>query len=117
MAIELRKGTIFLDGTDGARIAGLRVKLGRLLDGKGILVVRRTVAAVRVRSWLFAAHRVMIPQYSVTSRRLSPICEFGRGSRHEYRMNKRCYVRTGKGGGESVGKDGVVVWGNANWWG
>ena len=53
-------------------MAGLGVQLGRLLDGEGILVVRRTVATVRVRSRLFAAHGVMIPRRASTSRRLSP---------------------------------------------
>src|ERR1035437_786169 len=92
-------------------MASLGVELGCLLDGKGILVIRRTVATGRVRSRLFAAHGVMIPRRAFSSRQLSPMYEFGRGSRHEYCMDRRCYVRTGNGRGESVGKGSVVVWG------
>jgi hypothetical protein len=87
VAIELGKSTIFLDGADSAGMAGLGIKLGRLLDGKGILVVRRTVATIRVRSRLFAAHGVMIPRRGCAPDRLSPTRDdetgCGRGGRRK----------------------------------
>jgi hypothetical protein len=75
VAIELRERTIFLDGADGPRVTSRGVQLGRLLNRKGILVVRRTVAAVRVHSRLFVSHGLMIPRRASTSRRLSPIAK------------------------------------------
>jgi hypothetical protein len=47
VAIELFEDAIFLDGTDRAGKAGGCIQLGRLLNGKGKLVVRRTFAAGR----------------------------------------------------------------------
>ena len=56
VTIELRQGTVFLNGANGAGVAGLGVQLGRLLNGKGILMVGRTFAARRVRSRLLISH-------------------------------------------------------------
>jgi len=51
VAVELRKGAIFLQRPRRPRVAGLSVQLGGLLDGEGVLVVRRTDAAGG-RSWV-----------------------------------------------------------------
>jgi hypothetical protein len=51
---------------------GLGVKLGGLINGEGIFVVRRTVATGRVRSRLVICHGFRIARRVSTSRRLSP---------------------------------------------
>ena len=55
VAIELRKGTVFLDCTQRSRVASLGVELGGPIDGKGILVIRRTFASVRGCSSLLSS--------------------------------------------------------------
>ena len=62
-------GTIFLDGAHRAVEPGLRVHVGDLFQGKGVLVIGRTFAAGRVRSRLFGAHSSMITRRASTSRR------------------------------------------------
>lgn len=63
VAIELGNCTVFLHGSDSSRMAGLGIQLGRLFDREGILLVRRTVATGRARSWLFVGHKLMIPRW------------------------------------------------------
>jgi len=72
VAIEFCEGAIFLNGPDGARVAGDGIQLGRLVNREGILVVRRTFATGRVRLQLVVAHGLMITRLASSSRRLSP---------------------------------------------
>ena len=72
VAIELCKGTVFLDRAHGARMASFGVKLGRLLNGEGIVVVRRTFATVRGCSPVFVAVRGLIRRYFPRGERSRP---------------------------------------------
>lgn len=72
VAVELGQGAIFLKRPWRPRMTRLRIQLGSLLDGEGVLVVRRTFAAGRGRSRLFGGHGLMIPRRASTSRQLSP---------------------------------------------
>src|SRR5262249_29121417 len=60
VAIDLVYSAVFLNSADRPRVPSFGVEIGSLLYGEGILVIRRTFAAVRVRSQLFVAHELMI---------------------------------------------------------